>query len=204
MSIESFRISQLELDHYSNEIGHNHTFYCIFTLLDRTPFVDINSEIGLIDAQEKLKNGINTGAFQIHTDNDLLIEAVPGSLENIQYYYVFNPNMNKIDYLTNTTIQINRTIIEKFEVIHERIRYSNKAKAFAIFSGMFVGILSGCLIVFIVIYTMKKKANMIAIGTFAFRNISFRIRNNNNNQKQDEPATIVIEHSIDSNKNVFS
>ena len=46
MSIEYLRISQLQLDHHSNEIGHNDTIYCIFTLLDRTPFIDPNSEIG--------------------------------------------------------------------------------------------------------------------------------------------------------------
>lgn len=202
MSIEKLRISQLELDHHSNETGHNDTLYCIFTLLDRTPLADINSEIGLIDAQEKLKNGINTGIFQFHTDDGLFIEAVSGSLENIQYFYVFNPNMNQMDYFANTTVQINRTIVEKIEVIHERIRYSNKAQAVAIFGGMFMGILSGSLVVFVVIYMIKRKANMAAISTLAFRNISFRIRNNN--QKQEEPATIAIEHSIDATKNVLS
>jgi hypothetical protein len=209
MSIEDFRISQLELDHHANETGHNDTLYCVFTLLDRTPFISTNSEIGIVEAQEKLKDGLNTGAIQFQTDDGFRITAIPDSLETIEYFYVFNPNTNQIDYSINKTVQINRTIVEELEIIHENIRYSNKAKAFAIFGGMFMGILSGSLVVFIVIYTMKRKANMAAIGgTFAFRNISFRVRNNTNtntnNQKQDEAATIVIEHSVDSSKNVLS
>ena len=85
MSIDYLRLSQLELDHHSNE-----TLYCIFTLLDRTPFVKTNSDIGLSDAQEQLSNGINTHALQFHTDDGLFFEAVPDSLENIQYLWRYH------------------------------------------------------------------------------------------------------------------
>ncbi|CAF4782864.1 unnamed protein product, partial [Rotaria magnacalcarata] len=59
MSLKYLRISQLEIDHHPNQPGHNDTLYCIFTLLDRTPFVDPNSEIELLDAKNKLEFGIN-------------------------------------------------------------------------------------------------------------------------------------------------
>jgi hypothetical protein len=191
MSIKDLRISQLELDHQPN----NDTFYCIFTLLDRTPFINLNSEIGLIDAYKKLENSINTGEFQFDIDNGLLIEAIPGSLENIQYFYVFNPNVsiNQIDYFVNTTVYINRTIVEKIEEIYEKIRYSYKAQVGAIAGGMIVGILAGSFIVFLVIYMIKRKGNMPPTIDLSFRNVSFRIKNN---RKQEEQATVTMEHPI--------
>jgi len=203
MSIKYLRISQLQLDHHPNELGHNDTIYCIFTLLDRTPFIDPDSEIGLLDAYKKLENNINKGGFQLDTDDGLSIETIPNSLENVQYFYVFNPNIsiNQIDYFTNTTVHINRTIVEKIEEIHEKIRYSDKAQAVAVVSGLLVGISAGTLIVSLVIYMIKRKANMTSTGGLTFANISFRIRNN---QKQEEQATITMEHPIHGNKQTFS
>jgi len=197
MSIKYLRISQLELDDHGNEFGHNNTLYCIFTLLDRTPFSDLNSEIGLIDAHQKLENSINKGQFQFYMDHGLSIEALPDSLENVQYFYVFNPNVtiNQIDYFTNTTVHINRTIVEKIEEIYEKIQYSNEAQIGAVISGMIIGILSGTLIVFVVIYMIKRKANIASTVGFSFQNINFRIRNN---QQQEEKATVTMEHSIHS------
>ncbi len=180
MSIKYLRISQLEIDHHPNQLGHNDTLYCIFTLLDRTPFVDPNSEIEALDAKQNLENGINTGEFLFTTDDGLSIGAVSGSLEEVEYFYVFNPNasINQMNYFANTTVHVNRTIIETIEKIHEKIQYSDGAQAGAVVGGMVVGILAGISIVFIVIYMIKRKANMSPTGGLHFRNISFRVRNN--------------------------
>jgi hypothetical protein len=203
MSIKYLRISQLQLDHHPNQSGHNDTLYCIFTLLDRTPFIDSNSEIGLIDAHKKLENNINKGEFQLDIENSLSIKAIPYSLENVQYFYVFNPNIsiNQIDYFTNTTVNINRTIVEKIEEIHEKIQYSDEAQVVAVISGLLVGILVGIFIVFLGIYMIKRKVNRSSTGGLTFRNISFHIRNN---PKQEEQATITMEHPIHGNKETFS
>jgi hypothetical protein len=186
MSIKYLRISQLEIDH---QLGHNDTLYCIFTLLDRTPFVDPNSEIEVLDAKQNLENGINAGEFLFTTDDGLSIEAVFGSLEEVEYFYVFNPNasINQINYFANTTVHVNRTIVETIEKIHEKIQYSDGVQAGAVVGGMVVGILAGISIVFIVIYMMKRKANMSPTGGLNFRNISFRVRNN---QMQHELTTV--------------
>ncbi len=199
MFIKDLRISQIELDHHQNESGHNDTLYCIFTLLDRTPSTDFNSEIGLIDAYHKLENGIDTGEFQFQTDDGLIIEAVPKSLEKIQYFYVFNPDIhiNQIDYFANTTVHINRTLVEKIEEIYEKIRYSNEAQIVAVLGGMMVGILAGSGIVLIVIYMMKRKVYMSSAGSLTFRNVSFRMTNN---RKQEEQATATMEHTEHDNK----
>lgn len=196
MSIKDLRISQLELDHQRNELGHNDTFYCIFTLLDRTPFINSNLEISLIDAYKNLENSINQGEFQLDTDNDIIMEAIPGSLETIQYFYVFNPNVsiNQIDYFGNTTVYINRTIVERIEEIREKIQYSDQAQISAIIGGIIAGIVGGSFIVFIVSYMVKRKANMSPIGGLTFRNISFRMRNN---RKQEEQPTVTMEHGIE-------
>ena len=59
ISIKSLRISQLELNHRSKKFGHNDTFYFLFTLLDRTSFIDPNSETELLDAKNKFEYSIN-------------------------------------------------------------------------------------------------------------------------------------------------
>jgi len=186
MSIKYLRISQLEIDH---QPSHNDTLYCIFTLLDRTPFVDPNSEIEVLDAKQNLENGINAGEFLFTTDDGLSIEAVSGSLEEVEYFYLFNPNasINQINYFANITVHVNRTIVETIEKIHEKIQYSDGAQAGAVVGGMVVGILAGISIVFIVIYMIKRKANMSPTGGLNFRNISFRVRNN---QMQHELTTV--------------
>ena len=191
MSIKYLRISQLEIDHHSNQPGHNDTLYCIFTLLDRTPFVDPNSEIEVLDAKQNLEQGINSGIFRFTTDDGLSIEAVSNSLEEVKYFYVFNPNasINQINYFANTTVHVNRTIVE----IIDKIQYSDGAQAGAVVGGMIVGILAGISVVFIVIYMIKRKANMSPTGGLNFRNISFRARNN---QTQEEQETIAMEHPI--------
>ncbi|CAF0882628.1 unnamed protein product [Rotaria sordida] len=202
-SIKYLRISQLELDHHPNEPGHNDTLYCIFTLLDQTPFVDPNSEIQLLDAKSKLENSINNGEFYFNTDDSLSIEAVRDSLEDVQYFYVFNPNINinQIDYFFNTTIHVNRTIVETIEEIHEKIQYSDGAQAGAVVGGMFVGILIGTITVFVVIRMIKRQTNRSPSGGLTFRNISFRV---GNKRKQEEPGIIHMEHPLDGTEQTFS
>ncbi|CAF3267487.1 unnamed protein product [Rotaria sp. Silwood2] len=190
MSIKYLRISQLELNHHLNQPDHNDTLYCIFTLLDRTPFVDPNSEIELLDAKNKLENSINNGEFYFDTDNDLSIEAIRDSLEDIQYFYTFNPNIN-----------VNRTIIETIDEIHEKIKYSDGAQASAVVGGMIVGILFGTITVFVVICMIKRKANKSPSGGLTFRNISFRV---GNKRKQEEPDNINIQHSLHNRQETFS
>ncbi|CAF2817251.1 unnamed protein product [Rotaria sp. Silwood2] len=190
MSIKYLRISQLELNHHLNQPDHNDTLYCIFTLLDRTPFVDPNSEIELLDAKNKLENSINNGEFYFDTDNDLSIEAIRDSLEDIQYFYTFNPNIN-----------VNRTIIETIDEIHEKIKYSDGAQASAVVGGMIVGILFGTITVFVVICMIKRKANKSPSGGLTFRNISFRV---GNKRKQEEPDNINIQHSLHNTQETFS
>lgn len=199
MSIKYLRISQLELDHHPKELGHNDTLYCIFTLLDRTPFIDPNAEVELLDAKNQLENSINQGEFRFETDDDLSIEAVPGSLEEVQYFYAFNPdvNVNQIDYFFNTTVHFNRTIEETIEEISEQIQYSDGAQAGAIIGGMIVGIICGTVTILIIVFVMKRKLNRSRSGTLTFRNISFRI---GFNRKQDDADAVDMEHPIDSTR----
>ncbi|UJR27449.1 hypothetical protein I4U23_008738 [Adineta vaga] len=202
-SVKYSRISQLELDHHFKQAGHNDTLYCIFTLLDRTPFVDPSSEIEILDAQMKLEQAINTGTFRLTTEEGLAIEAVPNSLEDVQYFYVFNPNAsaNQIDYFSNTTVHVNQTITEYVDEIHEKIEYSDGAQAGAVLGGMIIGILVGLFIVFLVVYMIKRKTNMSVTGGLNFRNISFRIRNN---QTEEDQSTITMEEVIpDRNKTLI-
>ncbi|CAF1632078.1 unnamed protein product [Rotaria magnacalcarata] len=179
MSLKYLRISQLEIDHHPNQPGHNDTLYCIFTLLDRTPFVDPNSEIELLDAKNKLEFGINNGQMHFHTDDGLTIEAISGSLENIQYFYAFNPNIsiNQIDYFSNTTVHVNRTIVETIEEVYEKVKYSDGAQTGAVIGGMLVGLVLGAIAVLFVIRMIKRKAEGSPSGGLTFRNISFRVGN---------------------------
>jgi hypothetical protein len=192
MSIKYLRISQLEVDHHSKQSGHDDTLYCIFTLLDRTPFVDPNSEVEILDAYTKLETGINSGDFRFVTDDGLAIEAISGSLENVQYFYAFNPNasVNQIDYFVNTTVNVNRTIIETIDEIHEKIQYSDGAQAGAVIGGMIAGILFGILIAVGVIYTIKRKANTSSTGGMVFENIFYR---SGNKRKQNHEESVTMQ-----------
>jgi hypothetical protein len=195
MKIKQLRISQLELDHHPKQLGHNDVLYCIFTLLDRTPYVNPNSEIELLDAQTELENDINNGTFQFQIEDGLTIKAVPGSLETLEYFYVFNPNasVNQIDYFANTTIHINRTHTVIINEVHEKVRYSDGSQAGAVVGGMIGGIILGTIIVVLVFQGMKRKANMSPTGGLNFGNISFRV---NRNRKQEEQPTVTMEHPI--------
>ena len=193
MSIKYLRISQLEVDHHPNRPGQMDVLYCIFTLLDRTPYVDPTSEIEVMDAYLKLESGINSGAFRFATDDNLEIEAVPGSLENVKYFYAFNPNasVNQIDYFANTTIHVNRTFEHVIDEFHEKIQYSDGAQAGAVIGGMIAGILFGTLIVFAVIYMIRRQVSNTATGGLGFHNISFRP---GNKRARDNDATITMQH----------
>ncbi|CAF0809093.1 unnamed protein product [Adineta steineri] len=197
MSLKYLRISQLELDHHPNEPGHNDTLYCIFTLLDRTPFVDPNSETEVLDAKNKLENAINSGEFHFTTDDKLSIEAIKNSLEDVRYFYVFNPNItsNQTISFSNTTVHVNRTIIETVEEVYEKIQYSDGAQAGAVIGGMIVGILIGLSLTFIVVFMIKKKANASPTGGLTFRNFNFRV---SNNRTQDDLSSIAMENPIHS------
>ncbi|CAF0759747.1 unnamed protein product [Adineta ricciae] len=194
-AVKLSRISGLELDHHSKQAGHNDTLYCIFTLLDRTPFVDPSSEIELLDAQTKLEQAINAGTFQLTTEEGLSIEAIPNSLEDVQYFYVFNPNasVNPVDYFHNTTVHVNRTITEYVDEVQEKIQYSDGAQASAVLGGMGVGILAGVSIVLLVGFLIRRKANSSATGGLTFRNISFRVRNHH---AQEDQEIVTMEHPV--------
>lgn len=200
-NVKPSRISQLELDHHSKQAGHNDTLYCIFTLLDRTPFVDPSSEIELLDAQTKLEQAINTRAFQLTTEEGLSIEAIPNSLEDVQYFYVFNPNasVNPVDYFGNTTVHVNRTLTEYIDEVQEKIQYSDGAQAGAVLGGVGVGILAGVSLVLLVGFLIRRKANSSVTGGLTFRNISFRVRNN---QAQEDQGIVTMEHPISGREDV--
>lgn len=199
MAVKDSRISQLELDHQSGPLNFNDTLYCIFTLLDRTPFVNPNSELELSDAQQKLTAAIDAGEFQFETDEGLALQAVPKSLENVQLFYPLHGNLtgNQSDYFSNSTNSINRTTVEIIE-IREKIQYSDGAQAGAVIGGMIIGILAGTMIVLAGIQMMKRKANASPTGGLTFRNISFRIGSNRRREDReaigmDNPAE---EHDI--------
>ena len=196
MNVTLLRVSQVELDHTINPSDRNESLYCIFTLLDRTPFSDPNSEIELLDAQRQFETILDANQFEIETTDGFSLRGLPKSLENIQYFYSFNGNRTTngtVQYL-NITIQRNRTVEVVIEQIREIIEYSDGAQAGAVIGGMIVGILSGTLIVLAVFYTLKRKANRSTSGGLTFRNISFRIRSN---RKQDDQATITMENPTD-------
>ena len=140
----------MKLDYQFNQANDNQTIYCLFTLLDRTPFVQVDAQIGLNDARTKLENAINTQIFQFYTDYGLLIETVSDSLKLVQVT--------------------------------------------AMISGIFVGILSGLLLVFMVMSTMKRKVNQASANNFAFENISFHVRTSG--EEEEERATIAMEHPV--------
>ena len=196
MTIRDIRVAQVELDHQSNEFGHNETLYCIFTLLDRIPFATPSTDIELLDAQQRLEDVINAGQLKIPTNIGLVFEAIPNSLENIQYFYSFHPNvsLNQSNIIINTTIYINRTIVETIEEVYEKIQYSDGAQAGAVVGGTTVGILAGTILVLIAIHLMKRKAIQSSTGGLTFRNISFRI---NSNSRQEEPAIVTMEYPFD-------
>ncbi|CAF1537062.1 unnamed protein product [Rotaria sp. Silwood1] len=187
MEIKYLRISQVELDHHTKESGHNDTFYCIFTLLDRTPYIDETSEVGLIDAQMKLERSINEGKFRFVTIEGYYFEAIPYSLENVEHFYPFNPNVsvNEIQLINNMT-----TIIER-EEIYEQIKYSSRSQALAIVGGMLTGFIFGTLFLISVFHMVKKKSQIT--GGITYNNISFRL--NKNRQEKDEPK-ITMEHPM--------
>lgn len=200
MPIKYLRISQLEIDHNPKQLGHNDTIYCVFTLLDRTPFVNPASEIELVDAKNHLQNGINSGQFKFSTDDGFSIEAIPGSLEDFEYFYAFNPNasVNQIDYFFNTTVHVNRTIIEVIEQVHEKTEYADGAQAGAVIGGTFIGALCGLLTVVAVMLMMKRKAETTRTGGIHFRNISFRF---GKKQKQD---IVTIENTMENIQETFT
>ena len=182
MSIDYLRISQLQLDYQFNQANDNQTIYCLFTLLDRTPFVQVDAQIGLKDARTKLENAINTQIFQFYTDCGLLIEAVQDSLKLVQF-----------NFHDQNILKINGTIPERIEILHEKIQYSYPVQLTAMISGIFVGILSGLLLVFMVMSTMKRKVNQASANNFAFENISFHVRTAG---EEEERATIAMEHPV--------
>lgn len=182
MNIDYLRISQLQLDYEFNQVNDNQTIYCIFTLLDRTPFVQINTQIGLKDARSKLENAINTQIFQFYTNDGLLIEAVPDSLKLVQ----FNLHDQNI-------LKINGTIPERIEILHEKIQYSYLVQLIAMISGIIVGILSGLLFVVMVMSRTKRTVNRANANNFAFENISFHVRTT---PKDEEQGTISMEHPV--------
>ena len=186
MNIDYLRVSRLELDYQFNEREHNHTIYCIFTLLDRTPFVEIHSQIELNDARAKLDNAINTGVFQFSSQFGLLIDAIPNSLETIEYLDQFNLNGNP-------------SIPERIERIQEKIEYSYQVQMIAVISGIFLGILLAIPIVLIVVSTMKRRVNRPSRNSFAFENISFHVRTNGKEAEQD--GTVTMEHPVHASEN---
>ena len=177
--------------------GHFDTIYCVFTLLDRTPYVDPNSEVELLDAYNSLEKGINSGDFKFTTDDDLSIEAVSGSLENIKYFYAFNPNasVNQIDFFANTTVHVNRTFVETVEEIHEKIQYSDGAKAGAVvWRDGCQGFYSGSLIAFGITYMMKKKMNACPTGGLSFFEILVFVLEINEEKIMKELLLWTIQH----------
>jgi hypothetical protein len=192
MTVKDSRISQLELDHQSGPLYFNDTLYCIFTLLDRTPFVDPNSELELLAAQQRLQTSIDAGEFQFQTDEGLALQAVSQSLENVQSFYPLNANLtgNQSDYFSNSTNSVNRTLVEIIE-IREKIQYSDGAQAGAVIGGMIVGILAGTIIVLAGVQMMKRKANTSPTGGLTFRNISFRI---GANRRREDRETISMDN----------
>ncbi|CAF1645095.1 unnamed protein product [Didymodactylos carnosus] len=117
-------------------------FYCIFTVLDRTPYVDETSELWLVDAHMKLDHGINDGKLQFITDDGYSIEAIPYSLENVDHFYPFDSNVttSQIKLINNMT-----TIIER-EEIYEQINYSGRSQALAFVGGTLAGLIFGTLL----------------------------------------------------------
>ncbi|CAF5162973.1 unnamed protein product, partial [Rotaria sp. Silwood1] len=89
----------------------------------------------------KLERGINEGKFRVVTIEGYYFEAIPYSLENVEHFYPFNPNVsvNEIQLINNMT-----TIIER-EEIYEQIKYSSKSQALAIVGGMLTGFIFGTL-----------------------------------------------------------
>ena len=195
MAVKDSRISQLELDHQPGPMNFSDTLYCIFTLLDRTPFVNPNSELDLAGAQQKLTAAIDAGDFQFETDEGLALQAVPRSLENVPFFYPLHGNLsgNPGDYFSNSTNSINRTTVEIIE-IREKIQYSDGAQAGAVIGGMVIGILAGTMIVLAGIQMMKRKANTSPTGGLTFRNISFRI---GSNRRREDRETIGMENPVD-------
>ncbi|CAF2639531.1 unnamed protein product [Rotaria sp. Silwood2] len=187
MEIKYLRISQVEFDHHTKEPGHNDTFYCIFTLLDRTPYVTDTSEVGLVDAQMRLERGINEGKFGFVTNEGYFFEAIPYSLESVEHFNPFNPNVsvNQIQSMSNMTMIIER------EEIYEQITYSSRSQALAIVGGILAGLVFGILLLFSVFHMMKKKSQVTRGITFG--NISFRL--NKNRQEIDVPK-ITMEHPM--------
>ena len=195
MNVTSLRVSQVELDHTVNPADRNESLYCIFTLLDRTPYVDPNTEVELLDAQRQFEAILDAGQFQVETNDGIALRGIPKSLENIQYFYSFNGNRTgneTIQYL-NITIHRNQTINVVIEQVREIIEYSDGAQAGAVVGGMIVGTLCGTLIVLAVFYTLKRKANRSTTGGLTFRNISFRVRSN---RKQEDQATITMDSPL--------
>lgn len=202
MGIRDIRVSQVELDHQSTAFGHNETLYCIFTLLDRIPLPSTQSEVQILDAQQRLEVSINSGSFQVQTQNGLRLKAESYSLQNVAYFYRFNPNatINQTEIFFNTTIFLNRTFTETVQQFYETFVYSDGAQAGAIVGGTFVGAITGSLIVLLVIHLMQKKANKSSTGGISFRNISFRF---NSKPKQSEIGMVEMDNptgrAVDSN-----
>ena len=197
MSIKYLRIAQLELDHHAKQQGQgNDTLYCTFTLLDRTPFIDPNLETELLDARQKLERDIDAGYFRFQTDDGLLVEAVPKSLEDAQYFHAFNPNssVTTIDIVQNITVYRNRTIVVTVDEIYERIQYSDGAQAGGVVGGMLAGVAFGTLCVLLVTRMIQRKTIATPTGVLTLKNISFRM---GHRRKEDEVATISMEHPID-------
>lgn len=197
MSIKYLRIAQLELDHHAKQQGQgNDTLYCTFTLLDRTPFVDANLETDLLDARQKLERDIDAGSFRFQTDDGLVVEAVPRSLEEAQYFHQFNPNssVTTIDIVQNITVNRNRTFVVTIDEIYEKIQYSDGAQAGGVIGGTIVGLIVGTICVLLVTRLIQRKTSATPTGVLTLRNISFRP---SKHRKEDELATISMEHPID-------
>jgi hypothetical protein len=195
MNIVDLRISQLELDHQTQATGPNQTLYCVFTLLDRTPFVSVNEEIALSDARDLLKRAIDNEQFRIETNDSLFLRAIPNSLENIEYFYLFNPNpvVNQTHDNNDTIVVINRTIVEIVQTVYEKVQYSDGSRSGAVVGGMIVGIIGGTFMVLVGMQMIKRKARLSPTGGLTFRNISFRVRSRH---QQDEPSILNMDDPL--------
>lgn len=195
MTVKPLRVSQVELDHAEKDFNRNDTLYCIFTLLDRTPFLEGSQEIELLDAQQKFETVLDAGQFQVETNDGLQLQGIPKSLENIQYFYSFNGNRTgdaSIQFM-NITVYRNRTIDLVIEQIQEKVEYSDGAQAGAVVGGMLVGILFGTIMVFLGVFLLRRQASRSPTGGLTFRNISFRI---GANRKQEDQATIIMDNPV--------
>jgi hypothetical protein len=85
--------------------------------------------------------------------------------------------------------------VETVDEIHEKIQYSDGAKAGAVVGGMVAGILFGSLIAFGITYMMKRKMNASPTGGLVFRNISFRP---GNKRREDNEGIVTMDHPNDS------